>query len=260
MNEKNHKRLSGGKWLAVLAFLGACGGVTNVPTVGGESHFLRECGDGCGKGLECISNVCTRSCLVGKDACDDLATGAECTAASIEPGAVAVCDLACDSATDCARLDGADWACDGGFCRQRPSDDPMPSGGSSGAGGGGSNPQPWKAPAFCSLPFDSGPCEAAMPVYAMENGQCVPKVYGGCEGNDNRFGTFEECLSVCAGAPQVNDCPEGREKQKVCLECGPAGGCATYVDACVLPCTTNEQCGQGRLSCWDGFCQVGGCL
>jgi hypothetical protein len=250
-------------------FLGACGGVTNMPTVGGESHFLRECGDGCGAGLECISNVCTRSCLVGKEACDDLAVGAECTAASIEPGAVAVCDLACGSASDCARLDGTDWACDSGFCRQRP-EPPMPTGGSSGAGGGmngagggGSGPGPWQPPALCSLPFEVGTCEAAIPVYAMVDGECVPQTYGGCDGNDNRFGTLEECLRACAGAPQANACPEGRVPQKLCLGCGPAGGCEPFIEACALPCMIPDDCGVDEfpdLTCREGFCQIGGCL
>ena len=49
------------------------------------------------------------------------------------------------------------------------------------------------------LPFDVGPCDAAIPVYAFVDGACVQRTYGGCEGNGNRFSTLEECLATCAG-------------------------------------------------------------
>jgi hypothetical protein len=53
----------------------------------------------------------------------------------------------------------------------------------------------------CSLPADSGPCEAYMPswYFNSETGQCEEFIYGGCEGNDNRFSTLEECSGVCGG-------------------------------------------------------------
>src|SRR5690349_1946365 len=99
-----------GLWLA------ACGGALGQRTAGGESHFLRQCEDDCGPGLECVSGVCTRGCLVGEDECSDLDSEAECTDASIEPGALAVCDVSCSSAIDCANLGGA-FVCQDGFCR-----------------------------------------------------------------------------------------------------------------------------------------------
>jgi hypothetical protein len=100
-----------------LALAVGCGGATSAtPVVGGETHFLRSCSESCGDGLACIGGICTRSCLVAEASCDDLASGATCTAASVEPGAVAVCDLACAGATDCGAL-GNDYACDAGFCR-----------------------------------------------------------------------------------------------------------------------------------------------
>jgi hypothetical protein len=54
-------------------------------------------------------------------------------------------------------------------------------------------------PARCALPFDPGPCEAAIRVFAFVNGQCAEKTYGGCQGNANRFSSLAECVSVCEG-------------------------------------------------------------
>lgn len=101
--------------------IGACGGNTSTPMLlGGESHFLQQCAPGaeasCGPKLDCISGVCTRGCLVSETSCGDLSAAATCTAGSIEPGAVAVCDVSCSSNGDCTAL-GARHRCEGGFCR-----------------------------------------------------------------------------------------------------------------------------------------------
>lgn len=265
---------------ALLGFLlVACGGAVGVSTVGGESHFLRHCGDGCGPGLDCIADICTRSCIVAQDSCADLAKDAACTAASIEPGAIAVCDAACTSDAACKTL-GDDFSCQAGFCREEPSvqgggagGHSVP-GGSGGSGGstfdpsagappvtGGANTVPdWSPPSRCLQPFDEGICDALFPVFAFEDGQCVPRTYGGCEGNDNRFSTIEECISVCQGAPSVNECPDGRIRKTICIACGPAGGCAQTLDACARPCELQEEC-SGRFvsGCFDGVCQTYGC-
>jgi len=125
------------RFLALGLWLGACGGAVGKPTVGGESHFLRKCGDDkatCGSGLTCVSGVCTRGCLLETDKCTDLSPRATCTNASIEPGELAVCDVSCAEATACAAL-GEDFVCDHGFCRG-PS--VLPPAESSGGAGGGS--------------------------------------------------------------------------------------------------------------------------
>ncbi|XP_022254658.1 WAP, Kazal, immunoglobulin, Kunitz and NTR domain-containing protein-like, partial [Limulus polyphemus] len=51
----------------------------------------------------------------------------------------------------------------------------------------------------CSQPKDSGPCYASIPRYYYDQSQqrCVSFIYGGCRGNDNNFGTVEECESRC---------------------------------------------------------------
>jgi len=47
--------------------------------------------------------------------------------------------------------------------------------------------------AACSGPAEPGPCRAsiAMYYYNMSTGQCEEFVYGGCEGNANRYETLE---------------------------------------------------------------------
>ncbi len=364
------KRGSGWRHLTVALLLAACGGMLGKPTVGGESHFLRFCGDGCGAGLECVTGICTRGCLVGEAKCGDLATGAICTDASIEPGALAVCDVSCERDRDCATL-GTDFTCDGGFCRGPAL--PVPgghggssaSGGSGGngsevllncgtwvrcadssacapgescialpgcgqgicgcpegicqqncdsectfsgtsqdkvaiacpstridgfessagsggyppgyngascgqggtfssagtsAGGGGAGGMPgFEPPLLCSLPFDSGPCDAAIPRYAAVDGQCVLVSYGGCEGNENNFTSLEECLKVCEGRPGALPCPAGRVVKEICVECGLVGGCPAYGEFCTQPCADTPECESPWLMCFEGTCQQYGC-
>lgn len=125
---------------ASCVIIGACGGDAATPLLlGGESHFLQQCTPGaepsCGPDLDCISGVCTRGCLVNEASCSDLFAAAACTPASIEPGAVAVCDVSCSNEGDCAAL-GARHRCEGGFCRA-----PEGAGGAGGASnvGGAAN-------------------------------------------------------------------------------------------------------------------------
>ncbi|KAA3671752.1 uncharacterized protein DEA37_0003861 [Paragonimus westermani] len=52
----------------------------------------------------------------------------------------------------------------------------------------------------CLLPPESGPCMGYFMRYAYDarSGQCVKFVYGGCQGNGNRFDSKEECEDQCA--------------------------------------------------------------
>uniref|UniRef100_A0A023FPL1 Putative chymotrypsin inhibitor n=1 Tax=Amblyomma cajennense TaxID=34607 RepID=A0A023FPL1_AMBCJ len=52
---------------------------------------------------------------------------------------------------------------------------------------------------FCSLPPSPGVCLAYFPsfYYDSSSGTCREFVYGGCQGNQNRFVSREECLRVC---------------------------------------------------------------
>eukprot|EP00892_Ulva_mutabilis_P009511 jgi/Ulvmu1/6932/UM032_0010.1 len=59
----------------------------------------------------------------------------------------------------------------------------------------------------CVLPLDVGPCEALVPVWGFQGGQCVQWTYGGCEGNGNRFDTEEECEDACGGSVDICTLP-----------------------------------------------------
>ncbi|TGZ69503.1 hypothetical protein CRM22_003709 [Opisthorchis felineus] len=75
----------------------------------------------------------------------------------------------------------------------------------------------------CSLPIESGPGRALLPMYAFDGRTCVPFSYGGLGGNANRFSTEEECLRACLGQvrdrqqparprpeqPRLSDVPDG---------------------------------------------------
>ncbi len=56
---------------------------------------------------------------------------------------------------------------------------------------------------ICKLPIATGPCRAYMPSYGFDTakGECVQFIYGGCEGNKNRFETLDACEDVCGGHP-----------------------------------------------------------
>lgn len=53
----------------------------------------------------------------------------------------------------------------------------------------------------CFAPAESGPCRAAFQAFYFESStqSCKSFFYGGCEGNQNRYSSVEECMSACAG-------------------------------------------------------------
>jgi hypothetical protein len=104
------------RWLLAGVLAVGCGGAVGNGQSTGESHFLDYCTSSCGDGLECISGICTRGCLVGDSQCGALNSNATCTNESVEPGNVAVCDVACQSTSDCAAL-GTEHECKAGYCR-----------------------------------------------------------------------------------------------------------------------------------------------
>jgi hypothetical protein len=121
-------RLAG--WLGLAGIAAACTSDLDRGGASSESHFLDYCTSACGSGLDCISGVCTRGCLIDKNGCGDLSERAVCTDQSIEPGEVAVCDVECRTHAECAEL-GDDYQCAEGYCRSGE-----PSTGAGGASGG----------------------------------------------------------------------------------------------------------------------------
>lgn len=125
--------LAGAMSWPLATAIGCGGGVASQPVLGGESHFLARCAGSCGDGLDCIGGVCTTGCLVSDVASCSGFPGAACTADSVEPGAVAVCDVACMNDGDC-RAVGDAHRCDAGYCRA-----PGAGGAAGGPGSGGSS-------------------------------------------------------------------------------------------------------------------------
>ena len=52
----------------------------------------------------------------------------------------------------------------------------------------------------CDIEFSAGPCRAIKNVIAFDktSGKCIPKVWGGCKGNANRFTSIKECEETCS--------------------------------------------------------------
>jgi hypothetical protein len=118
------------------------------------------------------------------------------------------------------------------------------------------------AGAVCTLPFEPGPCRAAIPVYAFVDGACVMRTYGGCDGNDNRFETLEECMATCMDPPDPGACPPNRIAREICLGCGPTGGCSQRATVCALVCEADaggDACALSLPVCYEGVCQVAFC-
>ena len=113
MTNRAWTKARGARWLALAFVAYGCNSDMSVSRNTGESHFLDYCDSSCGDGLDCISGVCTRGCLVAENGCGDLAVEATCTDQSIEPGKVAVCDVECNDDADCEGIaDG--HRCDAG--------------------------------------------------------------------------------------------------------------------------------------------------
>jgi len=60
---------------------------------------------------------------------------------------------------------------------------------------------------ICSLPQVRGNCLAYFPRYSFNSatGACEFFIYGGCQGNANRFETLEECDERCASELLLSD-------------------------------------------------------
>ena len=101
----------------------------------------------------------------------------------------------------------------------------------------------------CSLPFDAGECDGAFPVYSFdaETKRCVPKIWGGCNGNDNRFQTSSDCYAACA-PPECRLATSGQE--------GPFEVRFDIFGVTAQPFYLREECGRVEhevYTCADGY-------
>jgi hypothetical protein len=107
------------EWMVVVTLAFAACSDSHEHTPGSQTHFLETCSTSCAAPYDCICGVCTLSC--SRDAqCTDYAT-AECAATPAGDGAQCggesqMCDVRCDSASDCKTL-GAQYTCQAGRCR-----------------------------------------------------------------------------------------------------------------------------------------------
>jgi hypothetical protein len=156
------------------------------------------------------------------------------------------------------------------------------SGGGSGTGGsageGGAGGEGGSAPGGrCELPFEVGPCDAAIPVYFHnpQTERCEPAVYGGCGGNENRFESLSACESACAVLPSGASCevngltyPDGSGGVPDPFSCNKCACVDGQVNACTeahcpVDCAKGSAPGEACASCGptDGCLSVRtGCL
>lgn len=64
-----------------------------------------------------------------------------------------------------------------------------------------SSAQQFQRPPHCELDREIGPCKGKFVRFGFDRatGNCSEFVYGGCQGNDNKFQTMESCREECLG-------------------------------------------------------------
>uniref|UniRef100_A0A3Q1EXZ9 BPTI/Kunitz inhibitor domain-containing protein n=1 Tax=Acanthochromis polyacanthus TaxID=80966 RepID=A0A3Q1EXZ9_9TELE len=70
----------------------------------------------------------------------------------------------------------------------------------------------------CLVSPDPGPCRAAFPMfyYNPDSASCQSFIYGGCRGNENRYGSVEECMDRCGGDGKLLTSQEEAFRLQVC--------------------------------------------
>ena len=119
--------------------------------------------------------------------------------------------------------------------------------------------------ADCASPFDPGPADASIGVFWHDpaSRSCLPRIYGGTGGNENRYMTIEDCQEGCPPPADAGDCgPDRAFAADQCLACGLVGGCRAQSNRCLARCGSDADCEDEQngevhsLSCSDGLCTV----
>ncbi|EAX10923.1 tissue factor pathway inhibitor [Homo sapiens] len=86
---------------------------------------------------------------------------------------------------------------------------------------------------FCAFKADDGPCKAIMKRFFFNifTRQCEEFIYGGCEGNQNRFESLEECKKMCTrdNANRIIKTTLQQEKPDFCFLEEDPGICRGYI-------------------------------
>lgn len=84
---------------------------------------------------------------------------------------------------------------------------------------------------ICNLKSDTGPCFAHFERYFFNNQtkKCEKFVYGGCQGNDNRFSTLEKCKESCSNTANITEEKDTFDVQSCKLRKDP-GPCLAYLE------------------------------
>ncbi|XP_003406008.1 tissue factor pathway inhibitor isoform X1 [Loxodonta africana] len=85
---------------------------------------------------------------------------------------------------------------------------------------------------FCALKADDGPCKARMKrfFFNIHTRQCEEFFYGGCEGNENRFESLEECKEKCTrDYRKITQTVLQKEKPEFCFLEEDPGICRGYI-------------------------------
>jgi len=105
----------------------------------------------------------------------------------------------------------------------------------------------------CSLPQQTGPCEAYVPSFwhNPKTGLCEPFVYGGCDGNANRFPTRDACLAACpGGGSQWGACQYDGDCALTTLGC--CGPCEPIANNQLLAVNSGHVADVAQQSCVGG--------
>src|SRR5699024_4496780 len=62
-------------------------------------------------------------------------------------------------------------------------------------------------PEHCRLPRDPGPCQAYIRswYFSLQDNQCRHFIYGGCQGNKNRYVSRDDCEAACTPRDERED-------------------------------------------------------